>query len=314
MFLFKESDVRRLLPMKQCIDVLQTAFVAYAKGEAQNQPRRRLVLSTGSVLHQLAGSYGNYFGIKYYSTNTKYGFHFLFTLFDAPTGKPLAILEANYLGQIRTGAASGLATDLMTQPGPKSLALIGSGFQAESQLAAMLAVRELSSVRIWSRSEEKRKRFAEETSLTYGLPVQAVDSAREAVEGADIVVTATYAGTPVVEEGWVKESAHINAMGSNNPKRREIPAGLVQRAGLLVADSVEQCRIEAGDLTLALDEAGWGRVVELKEVVARAQRPAPGQLTLFKSVGLGLEDVAAAAFVYEEGLRQGFDVTTPLLD
>lgn len=312
MLLFREADVRRLLPMKQCIEVLRTAFLAYARGEAQNQSRRRLVLPTGSVLHQLTGAFGDYFGIKYYSTNTRHGFHFLFTLFDAPTGKPLAIFEANYLGQIRTGAASGLATSLMAPPGARSLAIIGSGFQAESQLAAMAAVRQLNSVRVWSRSERKRKRFAEQASASFPFPVAAVDSAREAVEDADLVVTATYAAEPVLEDGWVKEAAHVNAMGSNDARRREIPAETVRRATLLVADSVEQCRIEAGDLALALDEAGWGRVVELRDLVAGGARPAAGGMTLFKSVGLGLEDVAAAAFVYEEGVRQGFDVTAPL--
>lgn len=313
MLLFKESDVRRLLPMKQCIDVLGSAFLAYGRGEAQNQPRRRLVLPTGSVLHQLAGACGNYFGIKYYSTNPRHGYHFLFTLFDAPTGQPLAIFEANCLGQIRTGAASGLATSLMAPPGVTSLAIIGSGFQAESQLAAMLAVRKLTSVRVWSRSEANRKRFADEMSLLHGLPVEAARSAHEAVDGADIIVTATWAAEPVLEPEWVKETAHINAMGSNNPKRREIPADLIERAGLLVADSLEQCRVEAGDLVLALNEAGWSRVVELKDIVGRGEIHGVGRRTIFKSVGLGLEDVAAAAFVYEAARQQGFDVTAPLL-
>ncbi|MCX6619795.1 MAG: ornithine cyclodeaminase family protein [Acidobacteria bacterium] len=313
MLLFTESDVRRLLSMKQCIGVLRDAFQAYAHGEAQNQPRRRLVLPTGSVLHQLAGAYGNYFGIKYYSTNTKHGFHFLFTLFDAPTGKPLAIFEANYLGQIRTGAASGLATSLMTSPSPKSVAIIGSGFQAESQLAAMLAIRELTSVKVWSRSERKRVEFAADSSELYPVHVEAAATAQEAVEGADIVITATWAGEPVLEADWVKPGAHVNAMGSNNPGRRELPAELVRRATVLAADSVEQCRLEAGDYVLALDDAGWERVVELKDLVARGASHSPGQLTIFKSVGLGLEDVAAAAFVYEQATQQALGVTIPLL-
>ena len=127
------------------------------------------------------------------------------------------------------------------------------------------------------------------------------------------MVTATYAGEPVIEDAWVKASAHVNAMGSNNPARREVPGELVRRAGLVVADSVEQCRIEAGDLVLALEEADWSRVIELKDLIAGGEAHISNQLTLFKSVGLGLEDVAAAAIVYEEAIRQGFDVTTPLL-
>lgn len=299
--------------MKQCIGILRDAFLAYSKGEAQNQPRRRLVLPTGSVLHQLSGSYGKYFGIKYYSTNTKHGFHFLFTLYDAPTGKPLAMLEANYLGQIRTGAASGLATELLTVDEPKSLAIIGSGFQAESQLAAMLAVRKLTSVRVWSRSERKRKEFADDSSEVYSIPVQAVDTAQAAVEGADIVVTATYAGEPVLQADWVKPGALVNAMGSNNPKRREIPGNLVQRADLLLADSVEQCRIEGGDFVMALDDAGWQRVRELRDLVAAPESVTPGKLSIFKSVGMGLEDVAAAGYVYEQAVAQGLGQPFPLL-
>jgi ornithine cyclodeaminase/alanine dehydrogenase-like protein (mu-crystallin family) len=313
MLLFTESDVRQLLPMKDCVGVLKDAFAAWARGEAQNQPRRRLVLPTGALLHQLPGAVGPYFGLKYYSTHTKHGFHFLFTLYDAATARPLAMFEANYLGQIRTGAASGLATDVMTTRDPKSVAVIGSGFQAETQLEAMLAVREVTSVRVWSRREEKRQAFAESCTARFGRPVEAAATAEEAVRGADLIVTATYAGEPVLESAWVKPGAHVNAAGSNNPKRRELPGDLVTGAARLVADSVEQCRLEAGDLALALDEAGWSRVEELRDVVARATTPAAAGTTIFKSVGLGLEDVAAAAFVYERARELGRGSEFPLL-
>jgi len=269
---------------------MRMAFEALRIGRAQNQPRRRLILESGSVLHSMAGAVGNYFGTKFYSTNPRYGAHFYFFLYDAKTARPLAMMEANYLGQIRTGAASGYATDLLANPQASTLAIIGSGYQARSQLDAIRAVRQIKTVRVWSRSEEKRRKFAEECSLT------ATESAEEAVRGADIVVTATNAKDPVIENDWISQGTMVNAMGSNIANRREIPGDLVKRAGLVAVDSLEQARIEAGDLILA---DSWNNVVELKDVKPHYD---PQGVTIFKSVGLGIEDVAAGAFVYERAL------------
>ena len=141
MLYLTESDVRALLPMRQAIDLMQAAFERLARGEAINQPRRRLILPTGSVLHYMAASDGNYFGAKVYSTNKLSGAHFLFLLYRASDGSPLSLIEANHLGQIRTGAVSGLATKYLARPDAATLGLIGSGFQARSQFEAMLAVR-----------------------------------------------------------------------------------------------------------------------------------------------------------------------------
>lgn len=305
MLFFTESDVRRLLPMRDTIKLMRRVFAELAAGQAQNQPRRRLVVPSGSALHSMAGAFGKYFGTKIYSTNPRHGAHFLFLLYAAADARPLALFEANYLGQIRTGAVSGLATDLLARPEAATLAVIGTGFQARSQLEAVLAVRPIREVRAWSRSLEGRYRFVHEHAEPLGVLVQAAHSAEEAVRGADIIVTATNSREPVLEAGWVAPGVHINAMGSNQSKRRELPAELVRRAELIVADSVEQARIESGDLLMALDEAGWQRVHELKDVTARPE-PA-GAITIFKSNGLAVEDVAAAAHVYEsagEGIQQ----------
>jgi alanine dehydrogenase len=290
MFYLTEADVCELLPMAECVGVMRRTFEALAQGRAHNQPRRRLILETGSVLHSMAGAYHNYFGTKFYSTNLRYGAHFYFMLYDAKTAQPLALMEANHLGQIRTGAASGYATDLMAHPEAETLGIIGSGFQARTQLDAIRAVRSIKQVRIWSRSEEKRRKFAEACNVT------AVDSAEEAVRGAQIVVTATNAKDPVLEDSWVQPGSMINAMGSNVASRRELPAELVRRAALVAADSVEQAHIEAGDLILA---DSWSNVVELKDV---QQHYDPNKITIFKSLGLGVEDVAAGAFIYERAL------------
>ena len=162
MLFLTESDVRELLPMAKAVDLIESAFHRMAAGESINQPRRRLILPAGSVLHYMAAADGSYFGTKIYATHPKHGAHFLFLLYNAADAKPLAILEANHLGQIRTGAASGYATRLLARPEAATLGVIGSGFQARTQIAAMRAVRPIRQVRIWSRSEDKRRALAME--------------------------------------------------------------------------------------------------------------------------------------------------------
>ena len=291
MLYLTESEVQQLLPMKEAIRMMRLAFEALRGGEAQNQARRRLVLKTNSVLHALAGSWQNYFGTKFYSTNPRYGAHFLFALYDVETAKPLALMEANHLGQIRTGAASGYATDLMAAPDASVLGVIGSGFQARTQVEAIRAVRPIAQVRVWSRNADRVRAFAEEMNA---LPAA---TAEEAIRGAQIVATATNSRDPVLSADWVTPGTHINAMGSNIASRRELPAELVQSAKVVAVDALDQAKIEAGDLILA---DSWKNVIELKDVTRRYD---PTAITVFKSIGLGLEDVAAGAFVYEEALR-----------
>jgi ornithine cyclodeaminase/alanine dehydrogenase-like protein (mu-crystallin family) len=306
MLYLTEDDVRRLLPMSECITAMRSTFVHLASGEAINQPRRRLVLPTRSVLHYMAGADGAFYGTKVYSTNLRYGGRFLFLLYRAEDAALLAMMEANYLGQIRTGAASGLAAELLARPDSRILGVIGSGFQARAQVEAIKATMPVNTVRVWSRSEEKRTRFAAECSAQLGIEIEPAASAEEAVRGADIVVTATSSREPVLESGWVAPGTHVNAMGSNQAQRREIPTELVKRANLIAVDSREQSLMEAGDLLLALGPGEWDRVIEFQEVVAgRAGRGRPEDLTLFKSIGLAVEDVAAAAHVYERALAEG---------
>ena len=155
-----EEQVREILPMDECVRIMRQTFTALRKGTASNQPRRRIYLDNGSTLHSMGGVYGKYFGTKFYSTNPKFGANFFFFLFDSETARPLAQFEANYLGQIRTGAASGYATDVLAAPDASTLAIIGSGFQARAQFEAIRAVRAIKEVRVWSRNEAKREEFA----------------------------------------------------------------------------------------------------------------------------------------------------------
>jgi ornithine cyclodeaminase/alanine dehydrogenase-like protein (mu-crystallin family) len=296
MLFLTESDVRELLPMTEAIRLVRLAFEALARGEAQSQPRRRLMLNTGSILHQLPGAYGRYFGLKFYATNPKFGADFLFALYDAETARPLALMQANWLGQIRTGAASGYATHLLANPDADTLAVIGAGFQARSQVEAARAVRPIRTVRVWSRHQEKREKFAADMNAVVA------PSAEEAVRGAQIVVTATWSKDPVLEDAWITagtHGAHINAIGSNMPNRRELPDALVRRADVIAVDALDAAKNEAGDLILA---DCWSNVVELQSVTAGWS---PHRISIFKSVGLGMEDVAVGSFVYEQALVRG---------
>jgi alanine dehydrogenase len=287
---FTEADVKRVLSMPQAIACMRAVFHAYGRGEAINQPRRRLYVPTGAVLHQMAGSYGRYFGTKVYSTHARHGAWFTFLLYDAETAKPLAQFEANHLGQIRTGATTGYAVDLLARPEVKRVAIIGSGFQAETQLDAIRAVRSPAQVTVWSRSESKRKEFADKNGA------QACQSVEEALDGADVVVTSTSSKEPVFPSTAITGTPLICAIGSNYPDRREVPAEIVERARIVV-DDVEQCRIEAGDLLLARTD--WNTVEPLASLAVNGKAGHQDRLTLFKSVGLGIEDVAAAAYILE---------------
>lgn len=285
-----EAAVRAQLPMSKAVDLLEDAFDAWKDGRAFNQPRRRMLMPSGAVLHSLPGYNETYFGTKVYSTHPKHGAWFHFLLYDAATARPLALFEANWLGQIRTGAASGLATRRLAREGPATVAVLGSGFQARGQLEAVRAVREVTRVLVWSRRRENAEKFAAE------MGAEVAETADAAVQAASIVVTATSAKDPLFAAASVRPGTHICAVGSNAPGRRELPGELFARASAIVADSIEQARIEAGDLILGLDEAGWARVEELRD--GRVRRNAD-EITVFKSVGLGLEDVAVAAWVHE---------------
>src|SRR5678815_2318373 len=191
-----EQDVLRLLPMKEAVRLVREAFRGLADGSAQNQARRRLVTPEGAVLHQLAGAYRKYFGAKIYSTHVKHGAWFTVLLYDSATARPHATIEANHLGQIRTGAASGVATDILARPDAAVLGVIGTGFQAETQIDAIRMVRDIREVRVWSRDAGRRGAFAQKVNA------RATATAEEAIRGADIIVTATYAKDPVIEDGW----------------------------------------------------------------------------------------------------------------
>lgn len=296
--------------MSKAIELVERAFHQLADGTAINHPRRRVILPTGSVLHYMAAGTPEYFGLKAYSVNAKTGAHFEVLLYRSADGLPLATLEANHLGQIRTGAASGVATKYLAREDAGVAAIIGTGFQAETQLEAVANVRKLHEVRVWSRKVERREEFARRCAGKFNLNIKPVETARECVEGADIVVTATSSKTPVLDANWIAPGAHVNGAGSNWAERRELPTELVYgRAAIVAVDSVEVAKLESGDLLIPLREGGQDRFpgVELSEIVSgkRASRTSADQITVFKSNGLAVEDIAVAGYLYEETLRRG---------
>ena len=308
--LLREADVRSLLTMALAIEAVEDAFRRLADGSAQFHSRQRLHLPGNAYLHYMAAvdGIGGYMGMKIY-TSAREGLRFMVPLFQAKTGEMLALIEASYLGQMRTGAASGVATKLLARADARNVGIIGTGFQARTQLEAVTVVRKIGRVRAFGRDRERRERFAREMSEKLGVPVEAAASAEEAVREADIVITSTTASKPVLEGRWLRAGMHINAIGANFPEKAELDAEAVNRADVIFADSREQSKLEAGDLFQAFegDYSRWNDVKELSDLMAGrvAGRTSREQITLFKSNGIAIEDVVTAGRIYELALQRG---------
>jgi len=305
-----EAEVKSILTMPMALDALDASFQRLADGTAILHPRRRLHVPKRSYLHYMAAADGasGYLGMKVY-TSSKGGLRFVVLLFQADSGDLLALIEADYLGQVRTGAASGIATRLLARADAKTVGMAGTGLQARTQLEAIAYVRKIESVRAYSRKEEHREDFARTMSAQLGIRVTPVATAEEAIRGTDIVVAATTASQPVIEGKWLAPGVHINAIGANFAEKTELDAAAVLRADRIVADSIEQSREEAGDLIQAFggDESRWDEVEELANIVAGK---APGrtsgtQVTLFKSNGIATEDISVAGRIFEIAKEKG---------
>jgi len=302
-----EGDVGRLLSMEACVEAVETAFRQWADGRADNRPRARASVR-GAVLHALAAgseAWGR-LAAKVYATSRE-GARFMVLLFDARTAGLLAAIEADRLGQTRTGAASGVASRWLARKDARSLAIIGTGWQARSQAKAIATVRRLEIIRVFGRSPERLREFCRDAEAACGVRVTPCASAEEAVRGADIIVTATSAAQPVLQGAWLRPGAHVNAVGSNRAERRELDDAAVLSAETIVVDSLEQAWLEAGDLLAVDGGTPLGRAVELKEIIAGRHPGRSGDpaITLFKSLGIGLEDLAAASLVYDRAVEAG---------
>src|SRR4029077_3871500 len=315
--LLTEADVRSLLTMPIALEIVEDSLRQQGNGELVLHPRRRIKLPDNALLHYMAAAdpVRGYIGMKIYTVARGVA-RFVVPLFRSTTGEMAALIEADALGQIRTGAASGVATKYLANSNARTAAIIGTGYQARTQLEAVAAVRRLDRIRAFGRDPERRANFCREMTEHIGVAVEAASSGEDAVKGADIIITATSATKFVLESEWLAPGMHINAMGANWPQKRELDAASVARADKIVVDSIEQSKMEAGDLIQAFgeDEKRWNAVQELSQIVAGKAlgRTDPNQITLFKSNGIATWDLAAAARVYELAVASNKGQTIPL--
>jgi len=313
----KENEVEQLLTMPTAIALVEQALRDRAEGRAVDVPRVRTRTAAGTLhVVQGASSALKLIGYKaYYSAKgkkTTYHVH----LFDAESGKLIAIIEASQLGMVRTGAASGVATRYLAREDAAVVGMIGAGKQAIGQLEAVCEVRKIREVRVYSRSPERASAFCSALSGKLGVEMHTVSSGVEAVRGADIVNVITKAATPVLEGRWLEPGQHINAAGSNALTRRELDADAVKRCALVVVDSRGTARNESGDL-LPLVDIGlldWDTLPELGEVIVGRVpgRGAQDAITLYESHGMCIQDIYTAKYVLDTALQQGIGVDLPI--
>ena len=302
--LLSEADVREVLTMPLALEAVEEAFRRQAAGEAILHTRRRLEAPEKAFLHYMAAAdtVSGYMGMKIY-TSVRGVLRFLVPLYNAKNGELLALLEADYIGQMRTGAASGVATKYMSRSDARAVGMVGTGLQARTQLEAVGAVRRIEAIRVFGRNPERRVQFCREMSARLGVTLNPASSAEEAVRAADIVVTATTSSNPVVLGEWLAPGMHVNAIGANFPQKRELDSEAVRRAAVLAVDSIEQSKLEAGDLihVLGEDPSRWAAVTELAAIVSGrvSGRTSARDITLFKSNGIAIWDVVVAGRVYE---------------
>jgi alanine dehydrogenase len=307
--MLNEDDVRQLLTMEMALEAVEGVLRKQALEEAHNIPRARL--QTDHVMMHVMSASAKTLGVMGYKayTTTRKGAQFHVGLFDGKTGDLKALIQADYLGQVRTGAASGVATQYMARPDAVEVGLFGSGKQARTQLLAVCKVRRINRVQVYSPNEERRRRFCTEMEREVGCEVQPVPRPEPAAQDKDIVITATSSREPVLFGEWLSEGTHLNIVGSNFLTKAEVDVVAVRRCEVIAVDSKDQARIEAGDFAQALEDGSihWSDIHELAQViVGRYPGRAHAQdVTLFKSLGIALEDVAVAGCVYDKAIKQG---------
>ena len=310
------AQVEQLLPMNECIDVMEDAFIALARGEF-DQPLRTIVRPRDvkgvmAMMPSYRGGEQPMFGLKaicVFPGNAAIGkdaHQGSVMLFNGATGELLAIANASAITAIRTAAVSALATQVLAPEDAGNLALIGAGIQARKHLESMACVRQLKRVRVAASRFERAKLFADEMQPTIAVPIEPVATAAEAISGADLIVTATNAREPVIKREWISAGAHINAIGTFSPRAREIDSATMA-AATLFTDRRDSLFNEAGDFLLAAADGVITEdslAAELGEVLTDKHpgRTSRDEITLFKSLGLAMEDLASVAFIYKVAL------------
>ena len=316
--ILSDRDVAKLLPMAECVDVMEQALQTFAKGDFVLPLRSKMGLPED--MQGLIGLMPGYIGdpprlglkaltVMPQNHGTEWESHQgVVMLFEVEHGSLLAVMDASSITGIRTAAASGAATRALARPDAGDLAILGAGAQADSHLAAMRAVRKIRRVRVWSRTAASARAFAER-HVGSGVGVEVCDSARAAVDGADLICTTTASPIPILEGEWIAPGAHVNAVGACFAANRELDTAAVVRARVVV-DRRESALAEAGDLLIPMKEGAIEAshiAAELGDVLLKrvAGRRSTSEVTLFKSLGIAIEDLAAAHFIHARARAEG---------
>ncbi|MEZ5286555.1 MAG: ornithine cyclodeaminase family protein [Vicinamibacterales bacterium] len=316
--LLNEAQVRELLPMGDLIQAMEDALARFSAGDVLQPVRTVLTVGPTKAFFGLMPAYMPQparLGAKLvtvFGGNEARGLpsHLAtILLLDPDTGALVALLDGRYITEARTAAVSAVSARHLARPGAGTLAIIGTGVQARSHLEALADVRPLSEVRVWSPRAASRERFVAEMAAHAKAPLRATDTAEAATRGADLIVLATSSTTPVFEDAWVSDGAHVMSVGACRPDQREMAPGLVARARLFV-DSRAAALVEAGDVVMGMAEGRFtedhlaGEIGQL--VLGRVQgRQSDADVTVFKSLGMAVEDVVAADLVFRRAVERG---------
>ena len=305
----RDSEVSESLTMKQMIEKIESMQSHYGEGEASNLPRRKIIAS-GGMLAVMGGGlfYEGVLGVKTY-TVVKGQYSFQVSLYDAETGKLLCYTQANRLGQLRTGATTAVAAKYLTTKSNMTVGIIGTGYQAATQLEAVSKVRDIANILAFSRTESSRQQFAENMSTSLQIPVTSAKSAEETVKNSDLVICIAATMDPVINGDWISSGTTLVAAGPTTWRANEVDTLTIKRAHKIVVDSIEQAPIESGDLSSSVDQGiiQWSQLVELRHIVSGNQsgRDNNDQIIYAKLMGTGVADVAAAKLAYDTAKQLG---------
>ena len=305
-----DAQVNECVGLDEVLPAIETMVSNYGDGQAANLTRRRLA-TQGSYLAVMGGAliYDGMFGVKTF-TNTRNGYSFQVSLYDAGSGELLLYTQANRLGQLRTGSTTGVAVKhLANQAGPLTVGIVGTGNQAGDQLRAVSLVREIGEVRAFSRNADNRQAFAARMSDDLGIPVIAADSNEGAVAGCDLVIAIAATQTPVVQGDWLAPGATVIGAGPTLLRFQEVDGATLAKADRRFVDSLEQAPLECGDISGAVEQGlvQWSQFQELRHAVAGTipGRASTEEIVYCKIMGTGLADVAAARVVWERAEQLG---------
>ena len=299
----RDEEVNQSVTMEDMLEAIEEMQRRFGQGEVTNLARRKII-APGGMLSVMGGGlfYDGILGVKTYTVvQGKYSFQV--SVYDANTGELMCFTQANRLGQLRTGATTGVAVKHLSKSDAATVGIIGTGYQAPTQLEAVCQVRNVQKIRAFSRTPEGREAFAETMTESLGISVEPVNSGEAAVAGSDIVICIAAAQEPVLQGEWLSPGTTVIGAGPTTWRVREVDDATFARADKIFVDSAEQAPVEAGDMASAVDRGilQWSRLQELRQVVAGAVtgRDNPEQIIYAKLMGTGVADVAAAKLAYD---------------